>query len=76
MAIVDVEIVAHLVDEPDLFAGELAAGAGQRAQVRIDIGGTGVVEATRAGHLRQRIPQPRGLPGEFGGVAAQVRRRR
>ena len=31
-----VEIRLHLVDEPDLLPGELACGAGQRAQVRPD----------------------------------------
>ena len=42
-----VEIVAHLVDEPHRLAGELAPGAGQRAQVCGDELGAGRVKLGR-----------------------------
>ncbi len=58
-----VEVGFHLVDEADLLAGELAARARQRAQVRADERGAVVVRARRAvGEQSLR------LPGQVGGV--------
>ena len=59
-----VEIRAHLVDETDRLTGELAAGAGQRAQMRGDEVGAGGIEGRR------------NLAEQFIGTPRQVRRTR
>ncbi len=64
-----VEVVAHLLDEADGLAGELAPGAGQRPQVRADEVGALVGEAVGAGYQRQIGEQPlawRDQIGRFG----------
>lgn len=58
----DVEVVAHLVDEADLLAGELARGDLQGPQVCADEVGALVGEACFARNLRQFGQQPVGLP--------------
>ena len=48
---VHVEIRLHLVDEADVLARELPAGAGQRPQVGRDVVGAGRIEAVGVRHL-------------------------
>ncbi len=62
---------SHLVDEADVLARELAAGAGQRAQVGADEFG-----ARRFQPARQLREQALGLAREVGGIAAAARCRR
>src|ERR1700759_1993008 len=64
----DVEVVVYLVDEADVFSGELAPGAGQRTQMSADIVRAGLVEAVAARHIWQRCEQPLGLADQIGRV--------
>ncbi len=67
---VDVEVVAHLLDEPDVLAGELAARARQRLEVRGEVVGALGVEAVGVGHLGQ---QALGVAGQRRRGRARVR---
>ena len=68
----DVEVVAHLVDESDVLPGELACSARQRLQVRGNEPGPLLGEAGGgmrvAGHLRQLAEQGLRADGERGRV--------
>ena len=63
---VDVEVLPHLLDESDVFAGELAAGACERLQVCRQVVGPGGVQTT-AGHLREQSP---GLARQIGRIGS------
>ncbi len=65
---VHVEVGVHLVDEADVFAGELAGRALQRAQVSAHIVGALLVESVAPRHIRQRGYQPPGLADQIGRV--------
>ena len=62
----DVEVVAHLVDEAHLLAGELARGELQGPQVRADEVGTLVGETPGARDVGQLGELSVRLPGQFG----------
>ncbi|BBZ12525.1 hypothetical protein MBRA_27200 [Mycobacterium branderi] len=68
---VDVEVVAHLLDEADVLAVELARTARQRPQVDAQILGAGFVKSVAARHVRQRGDQTFGLADQ----CRRVRRR-
>ncbi len=63
-----VEVVVHLVDETDVFAGELTAGAFQRAQVCAHIVGALLVKSVAVLHIWKRRDQPSGLADQIGRV--------
>ena len=66
-----VEVVVHLVDEADLFSGELAARAGQCAQMSTQVVDARLVESTEctaARHIWQRRDQSPSLADQVGRV--------
>ena len=65
---VDVKVLPDLLDESDLLAGELAARAGQRTQVRGDEVGPLLREHRVAGQLGELGQQSVGLPGQLGRI--------
>src|SRR5690606_25363125 len=66
---VDVEVGLDLLDEPDGFAGEFAAGAGQRPQVGGQIVGPGLFQTVDPGQFGQ---QPFGLAGQTGRIRGRL----
>ena len=68
LADVHVEVVVYLVDEADVFSGELAPGAVQRTQMSADVVRAVLVESVAARHIWQRCDQPLGLADQIGRV--------
>ncbi len=65
----DVEIVAHLVDEPDLSSpANLRPAQASARRCAAMYAARVSSNAAVAGHLRQRVEQSLRLAGQFGGV--------
>ena len=62
----DVEVVANLLDEPDVITRELACGAVQSAQMGADETGPLLGEPRTAGDARKCGQQPPGLGRQLG----------
>ena len=71
-----VEVVVHLVDETNVFAGELTAGAFQRTQVGSHVVGTLLVKSVAVRHVWKRRDQPAGLTDQIGRVGCGLSRHR
>ncbi len=71
-----VEVVVHLVDETDVFAGELTAGAFQRAQVSAHVVGALSVKSVAMFDIWKRRDQPSSLADQIGRVGCGLSRHR